>query len=200
MAYDGNTFFDVHAPQFSIEDLGQIFLPDVMLKLGNWIQRGYVKPDYFKDPRGGKDRRRFSIVEMERIAIIDNLVNGIGLKPSQAAEIADFSMPFLNDSFDRDAAQERVTKARMYVVSSLRREEGKMKSRVLYRKPDEAAWYEHNPDVVPDAKPFAPPKGAVILLPLSNSFDTVFLAATALLTKQKRGGMDRFRRPVDAEA
>jgi hypothetical protein len=200
MAYDGNTFFDVHTRQFSVEDLGQIFFPDTMLKLGNWIQAGYIKPDYFKDPRGGRDRRRFSIVEIARIALIDTLVNGIGIKPSLAAEIADYAVPFLNETFVRDAAQERVSNARVYIISCLRREDGKMQSLTLYRKPEDPAWYTDNPDLNPDAKPHAPPKGAVILYPLSDAFNTVFLSAAALLAKQKRGGMDKFRRPIDADA
>src|SRR5687768_2555944 len=111
MPYDDDTFFDVHDPQFSHEDLARIFFPDTMLKVGNWIQAGHVKPDYWKDPRGGKERRRYSIVEIARIGIIDQLVHGVGIKPSQAAEIADFGIPFLNDSFDRHLDGERKSTA-----------------------------------------------------------------------------------------
>lgn len=200
MPYDGDTLFDVHAPQFSMEDLGRVFYPDVMLKLGNWIAAGYVKPDFWKDPRGGKDRRRFSIVEMTRISLIDQLVNGIGIKPSHAAEVADFAIPFLNDAFDRDAAQDLVSRARIYISTWLNRADGKMKSGVNYRKSGDTAWYIDDPFRNPDAKPHAPPKGVAILIPLSDTFETVFLAAAEVLKAQKRGGMDKFRRPIDADA
>jgi hypothetical protein len=199
MTYEGNTFFDVHVPQFSMEDLGRLFPPEVMLKVLNWIQAGYVKPDYWKDPRGGKDRRRFSIVEITRIAIIDSLVNGIGIKPSQAVEVADFCIPFLNETFDRDAAQELKSTALVYVMTWLGRSDGKMQSTVYYRKLDDPILYDDNPDSNPDAEPLAPPAGVAIHLPLTNFFDKVFLDCAALLTQQKRGGMDKFRRPVSAE-
>jgi hypothetical protein len=55
----GETYFSVHDPQFSEQDLSNLFSPATLLKLGNWIQAGYIKPDYCKDPRGGRDRRRY---------------------------------------------------------------------------------------------------------------------------------------------
>jgi hypothetical protein len=198
MAYDGDTFFDVHAPQFSHDDVGRIFFPDTMLKLGNWITAGYVKPERVKDPvKGGPARLRYSVTEIVRIAILDSLVNGIGIKPSQASEVADFCMPFLNDAFDRHPDGELVSTARLYVASWLNREDGKMKSSVSYRKLDDPALYVEDPYLNPDAKPHAPSKGTAIHLALTDTFNTVFLACAQLLSNQGRGGMDKFRRPVD---
>ena len=182
-----------HTPQFSQEDVGRIFFPDVMLKLGNWITAGHVKPERVKDPvKGGPARLRYSVTEIYRIGVIDMLVNGIGIKPSQAAEVADFALPFLNDAFDRHLDGERVSEARMYVTSYLERDDGTMKSRIFYRKPDDGALYLEDPYRNPDAKPHAPPLHRVaIYLPLTDTFNKVFLTCTELLTIQKRGGMDK---------
>lgn len=193
----GGVFFEVHTNQFSHDDLSKIFFPDTMLKLGNWIAAGYVKPDYQKDPtRGGPDRRRYSIVEITRIAIIDTLVNAIGLKPSQAAQVADFSIPFLNDTFDRHPDNTPKSTARIYIVSWLNREDGRIKSTVYYRKLDDPNLYGDDPHLNPDAKPIAPP-WAAIHLPLTDTFNKIFIECAKFLVINKRGGVDKFRRPVD---
>jgi hypothetical protein len=199
MAYDGGTFFDVHVPQFSHEDVGGIFFPDTMLKLGNWLQRGYVKPERVKDPvQGGPPRLRYSITEIARIAIIDTLVEGIGIKPSHASEVADFCMPFLNDAFDRHPDGELVSPARMYVTAWLNRDDGKMSSSLYYQRLDEPGFlYVEDPYRNPDAKPHRPYKGTAIHLPLTDLFNQIFLTCAQRLTNQGRGGMDKFRRPVD---
>ena len=200
MPYDGSTFFDVHEPQFSHEDIGHIFFPDTMLKLANWQIAGYVKPSYVKDPRGGKPRRRYSIVDIARIGIIDQLVNGIGLRPSHAAEIADFAITFLHETFDRHPDAELKSKALIYVTSWLDRDSGKFKSNVYYRKlEDPGPVYTEDPYLNPDAKQFVSFTGVAIHLPLTHTFNRYFLTASEFLTNHKRGGMDKFRRPVDAE-
>jgi hypothetical protein len=200
MAYDGDTFFDVHTPQFSHDDVGRLFFPDTMLKLTNWINAGYVKPERVKDLlHGGKPRLRYSITEITRIAIIDSLVNGVGIKPSQAVVVADFAMPFLNDQFDRHPDGELISTARMYVTAWLRREDGKVQCGVYYRKRDDPNFYVDDPFVNPDAKPHAPSSGMAIHLPLTDFFNKTYLTCVDLLTNQKRGGMDKFRRPVNAD-
>jgi len=196
----GEVFFDVHVPQFSHDDLGKIFPPDTMLKVGNWINAGYVKPDFWKDPRGGKDRRRYSIIEITRIAIIDSLVNGIGLKPSHAAQIADVGITFLNDSFDRHPDNVLKSTAHMFVASWLGREDGKVKSDIYYRKVEDADdpyFYLHDPHLNPDAKRFGPLKGTAVHLPLTGIFQKIYLECAKFLASRGRGMLDKYRRPID---
>lgn len=194
----GGVFFQVHTNQFSHDDLSKIFFPDTMLKLGNWIAAGYVKPDYQKDhTRGGPDRRRYSIVEITRISIIDSLVNGIGLKPSQAAQVADFGIPFLNDTIERHPDNTLKSTARIYIASRLNREDGRMKSAVYYRKLDDPHFYSDDPNLNPDAKPLGPLAGTAIHLPLTDVFNKIFIQCAKFLVINKRGGVDKFRRPVD---
>jgi hypothetical protein len=194
----GNRFFDVYAFQFSVDDLGHIFHADTMLKLNNWIQAGYIKPNFWKDPRGGKERRRFSITEIARIAVIDALVNSVGIKPNEAIEVADFCIPFLNESLERDATGKLKSTANMYVMSWRDRATGKTQSSVYYRKPNDPNLYTDNPDLNPDAAPAGPPAGIAIHLPLSDFFNKVFIECAKFLAMRKRGVVDRVGRPVNA--
>jgi hypothetical protein len=194
----GNVYFDVFEQQFSVEDLSHIFFPDTMTKLNFWITAGYIKPLAYKDPRGGRDRRRFSIIEISRIAIIDSLVHSVGLRPSHAVQIANFCLPFLNDTFDRDAAHELKSTSKLYVRSWLDRASGKMKSRVFYRKHGEHQFYADDPDLNPDAQPRVVSSGVAIELPLTAFFNQVFLTCAKYLAARGRGGMDKFRRPANA--
>ncbi len=198
-AVHGEHFFDVHTAQFSEGDLKQLLHPETMVKLQNWIQAGYVKPDMpWKHPRGGKERRGYSIVEICRINIIDSLVNGIGIAPSKAVEVADFAIPFLNDRFDRHADGVLKSKAHLYIYSWLDRSTGRMKSSVAYLKPpDTTVWYADDPFLNPDAKPYRPPAGMCILTPISDFFNAMFTNCAKYLVNNKRGAMDKFRRPVD---
>jgi hypothetical protein len=198
-AVHGDTFFDCTTPQFSEQDLANILFPETMLKLGNWIQAGYVKPDYWKDPRGGKDKRRYSIVEIFRIGLIDSLVNGIGIKPSHAVEVVDFVIPFFNDIFDRHPDRELKSKAALYVMSWLDRRTGHMVSNVLYVKPDDAAgtYYEDDPYLNPDAKPLRSPGGTSILLPVTDLFYGLFLNCAKYLAMRNRGMTDKWGRPIE---
>lgn len=196
----GEHFFDCTTAQFSERDLGNIFFPDTMLKLENWITAGYVKPDLYKDPEGGrKERRRYNIVEVARIAIIDSLTNGCGLKPSQAVEVADFSLPFLNDSFfDRHPDRTLKSNARIFVLSWLDRQTGRMKSKVYFLKPDDkdCAWYEEDPYIDPTAKPGSPPGGSGVYLPLTDFFIDVFMKCGKYLAARDRGLLDKWGRPL----
>jgi hypothetical protein len=197
----GETYFSVHDPQFSEQDLSNLFFPATLLKLGNWIQAGYIKPDYRKDPRGGRDRRRYSIVEIARISIIDGLVNCIGIAPSRAVEVADFCIPFLNDHFDRNPDRTLKSLSSIYVISWLDRSSGRMQSKVMYRKPpedDDFAWYEDDPFLNPDAKPCGPPGHMAIVVPVTRWFMTLFINCTKYLWNRNRGLLDKWGRPVDA--
>jgi hypothetical protein len=186
------------APLFSERDLAQILFPETMLKLGNWIAAGYVTPKYQKDPRGGPDRRRYSISDIARICIIDSLVNSTCMPPRQAIEVADFAMTFEGDAFDRHPDGVRKSEARIYVISHRDRGTGRMKSSVLYRKPEEAAWYEDDPFLNPDATPGAPPAGVGVFIPLTDAFNEIFMNCAKFLVNNKRGGlMDKYGRPVD---
>jgi hypothetical protein len=196
----GDHFIDCMAPQFSERDLAQILFPETMLKLGNWVAAGYVTPKYEKDPRGGKDRRRYSISDIVRIAIIDSLVNGAWMPPRQAVEIADFAMTFQGDAFDRHPDNVRKSEAEVYVISHRDRSTGRMKSNAVYRKPDEGAWYEDDPFLNPDATPGAPPAGIGVFVPVTDCFKSVFMNCAKFLVNNKRGGlMDKYRRPIDVE-
>jgi hypothetical protein len=194
----GDTAFSAYDLQFSEQDLSHIFYPETMLKLNNWIQAGYVKPGYLKDPRGGRDRRRYSIFGIARIGIIDTLVNGIGISPSQAVEVVDFATPYLNDQFDRHPDGTLKSEAHLYLHSWLDRPSGRMKSRVIYMT-DDWTFYEDDPFRNLDAKRCAPPIGASIFLPLSRFFSETFLKCTTYLAARKRGMLDRYGRPVNAE-
>ena len=199
-AVHGDHFFDCMAPQFSERDLAQILLPETMLKLGNWVAAGYVIPKYQKDLRGGPDRRRYSISDIVRIAIIDSLVSSACMPPRQAVEVADFAMTLLGDQYERHPDGVVKSMASIYVISYRDRSSGQMKSNALYRKPDEGAWYDDDPFLNPDATPGAPPAGIGVFVPVTDSFKSVFMNCAKFLVNNKRGGlMDKYRRPVDAE-
>ena len=196
----GDTYFDCIGSQFSEIDLASILMPATMLKLGNWVHAGYVKPDYWKDPRGGRDRRRYSMVEIFRIALIDTLVNSVGIKPSQAVEIVDFALPFLNDvCFDRHPDREQKSKARIHVLSHIDRSTGRMKSHVTYFKPDDNSYYSEDPYLNPDAEPHGPPAGVGISLPVSELWGWMHLQCCKYLASRGRGMTDKWGRPVNAE-
>jgi hypothetical protein len=194
----GDHLVDCTAPLFSERDLAQLLFPETMLKLNNWIHEGYITPQHLKDPRGGRDRRRYSIAEIARITVVDGLVNGIGIPPRQAIEVANFAMPFLNDCcFDRHPDGARKSAAVLYVISWLDRKAGRMKSSMLYRKPDETAWYEEDPYLNLDAAPCAPPAGVAILLPITEYFSQIFMNCAKFLVNNKRDGItDKYKRPI----
>jgi hypothetical protein len=194
----GDYFFDCIAPQFSEYDLGRILLPETMTKLNNWITAGYVKPHLWKDPRGGRDRRRYSIAEIFRIAIIGSLVNNIGIRPSDAAEIADFAIPFLNENrFERHPDRELKSKANLFLMSWRDRESGRVKSKTIYFKADDNAWYDDDPYLNPDAKPQGPPVGIHILLPLTDIFNGVYMDCAKYLVNNKRAELlDKYGKPI----
>jgi hypothetical protein len=53
----------------------------------------------------------------------------------------------------------------------------------------------------PDAQPVSFPIDApCIVVPLTHMFNRVFIRAAALLARENRGGMDKFRRPIDVDA
>jgi len=192
---DGSTFYDVHAPQFSQDELCAV-LGETMATVNNWVAAGYLKPDYWKDPRGGKDRRRFSILAMVRAKIIASCVTDTWLRPSHAVEIADFAIPYLNEQFDRHPDGELISKARLSIVSRI--ESGQVRSLPIYQRPNETAIYFGDPDRNPDVKPVWIDFTAIII-PVSSICNRVFLKAAELLAKQGRGGLDKFRRPIDME-
>jgi hypothetical protein len=193
--HDGATLYDVHIPQFSQEELREV-LGETGFTLNNWVHAGYLKPDYWKDPRGGHDRRRFSIMAMTRAKIISSCVNEIWLRPSHAVEIADFAIPYLNEQFDRHPDGELVSKSRLSIVSRIEGE--RVRSLPIYQRPNEIAIYFGDPDRNPDVKQVWIDFTAIVI-PASTIFHQVFLKAAELLAKQQRGGMDKFRRPVDVE-
>ena len=196
----GDHFFDCTSAVFSPRDLEQLLFPETILKLNNWVQHGHVRPQYWKDPRGGKDRRRYSICDVVRILIIDGLVNGIGLPPQHAVEVADYAMTFQGDLFDRHPDGMRKSEALIFVLSRRDRATGRMKSTPLYLKPEGAAWYDDDPFLNPDAKPHGPPAGTCVLVPVTHHFQKVFMECAKFLVNNKRGGiMDKYRRPVDVK-
>jgi hypothetical protein len=196
----GDHFVDCTSPLFSEHDLTKLLFPETILKLGNWIAAGYVKPKYEKDPRGGKDRRRYSIVDITRITIMDSLVNGVGIPPRSAIEVADFAMTFQGDCFDRHPDGAMKSPAKIYVISHRDRSTGRMNSHVFYSKPNEPALYPDDPFINPDAKRQGPPAGVGVYVPVSDFFYGMFMNCAKYLVNNKRGGlMDKYRRPVDVE-
>jgi hypothetical protein len=184
---DGNTPYPVHAAQFSQDELIEV-LGENAGTVNNWMHAGYLKAEYVKDPRGGRDRRRFSIMAMARAKIIASCVRDAGLKPSYAAEIADFAAPIINETFERDLAGEPVSVNEKYLVCRLH--EGKMHSVPLYRRPKEMFFFTDDPNLNPDAKVVTFPVEACIVVPLTRLFNAVFLPATDLLAKQNRGAVN----------
>jgi hypothetical protein len=193
--HDGSTRYDVHAPQFSQEELLEV-LGESAFTINNWVAAGYLKPDYRKDPRGGRDRRRFSIMAMARAKIIASCVTDIWLRPSHAVEIADFAIPYLNEQFDRHPDGELVSKSLLFIVSRI--EGNQVRSLPIYQRPNETAIYFGDPDRNPDVKQVRIDFTAIVI-PASTIFNQVFLKAAELLAKQQRGGLDKFRRSIDVE-
>jgi hypothetical protein len=199
MAHDGNTFYEVHTPLLSQDDLCAV-LGKTADSVNNWIKLGYLKPDgYVLGPRR-TPLKRYSIVGTARAVLIASCVDHAGLRLGLAAEIADFCAPIINETFERDAAGEQVSNVVRLVVSQLQ-PDGRLVSWACYRRPHEYHFYIDDPELNPDAQPVGFPDDApCIVTPLTAMFSRVFLAAAALLAEQGRGGMDKFRRPISADA
>lgn len=196
MPHDGDTRYDCHAPQLSQDELCEVLVepPGV---INNWIQHGYLKPDGFILGPRRTPLKRYSIVGAARASIIASCINNGGLRPSLASEIADFCGPLINEHFERDAAGELVSSVTRLVISQLQRD-GRLVSWACYRRPDEYHFYLDDPVLNPDAQPMGFPVEPCIVVPVTAMFNRVFLAAAALLARQGRGGLDKFRRPIDA--
>jgi hypothetical protein len=191
--HDGDTYYDIHHPHFSQPELAEA-LGETTANINHWVFSGYLKPTaYLNDPRGGKPRRRFSIMALVRGKIIAACADDIGLRPIHATGVADFAIPFLNERLDRRANGKLITKSRIFIVSRIEGE--KIRSVPIYQRPNETAIYADDPERNPDAKVVWIDFPAFVI-PISTIFTDVFLKATELLAKQERGGMDEFRRPL----
>jgi MerR HTH family regulatory protein len=189
MKHDGNTYYRVHDPQFSQAELVRVFeVPHETLN--NWVKWGFIKP-----ARSGW-QRMYSIMDAARAAIIAACVRDVGLRPWQASEIADFAAPFLAENLERHIDGELKSTANVTIVSRIDAD-GKVSSRPIFRRPNEKFVYADDPDANPEALPVWIDYAAV-LVPASEIFASVHLKASALLAEQKRGGLDKFGRSIDA--
>jgi hypothetical protein len=170
MKHDANTFYDCHAPQFTQTELVDV-LGENRERLNNRIRFGFLNPPKVKCSHG-RPERRFSIMDLARIRIINSLVEEAGVTPSVAAQIADYAAPFLNENrFDRDAAGERVSKSRLAIVSRI--EDGKVWSRPIYHRENDISLYSDDPDANPDA-PRVWIDFTAVITPVSTIFNTRF--------------------------
>src|SRR5262245_38546375 len=138
--------FDPFEPLFFIRHVERLFLPVTVGKLGNWITAGFVKPDFRKHPRGGKDRWAVTLIELTRIHIIEILVNKIGIRPSHGVAVADFSVKLLIESLERNQRNlaDGVPNAQVHVLTALSKF-GRMKSIAVFRKQDVEGWFAEDP-------------------------------------------------------
>jgi hypothetical protein len=196
MPHDGDTFYDVYLPQFSQAEVCEV-VGETIKTVENWIGFGFLKVDaYVLGPRR-TPLKRFSIVSMARAALIASCVNHAGVKPSLASEIADFCSPLIGEHFERNAAGKRRSDCVRLVVSQQQRD-GRLVSWAAYRRPDEHHFYVDDPVLNPNAQRMTFPADAPsIVVPLTDMWSRVFLAATDLLAKQQRGGLDVRGRPVE---
>jgi hypothetical protein len=161
------------------------------------VLEGHLAPSDRQKRDRGLDRRMYSIADMVRTKVIASAVSDAGLKPMHAVQIADFAMAFFDDIAERDIAHEMVSHAHIIVLSRIR-EDGKVASTVVYRRPFGWLVFPDNPDLNPDTKPLDLPAQATIITPLTAIFLNIYNDAVQLLVQQNRGAVDKFGRLIGA--
>ena len=193
---DDDTYFPINEPLFAENELLWVLGEPDGGRVRNWLRWGYVK----RTGKAGRNLRSYSILDIDRVAILRQLVTAIGIRPSHAAEVVDFAIPYLAELFERNDDGGLKSGAELFVCSWYTDVDGqhRIKSGAMYLKAIRQsgkyrglAWYTENPDTNPDAEPLAPPIGTVMQIPITQIHRRVFKTAAKLLHAQKRGGLTR---------
>ena len=184
---DGSTPIDVYEPQFTQREAAEISGADIST-INNWIERDFIllKPS---PDRRGIGRRFFNVEDIAYLALMYRCTVKLGLAPSVAHEICipifgfyeldHGRMPVLEDGSHLElwnVCETMVRPARKLSDGRVFREQRVWKNRNVYRHPVSGLYFDSR------LNPFQGfPKGPYIMLPISQTYYSIFLECCGLL-------------------